>query len=200
MRDKIRGILKFVVALAIPALLIYFWVSAQKMADVQVKEFKEEKNAHPDQTATTVTNYELKEVDDANTIKWHLQAKAGIMQAETKDVMLSEVKVEYFDGPKLKMRMSAPKGTANETTRLVRLGSDDKSHVICEGEEGKSRMEASKVELNKDNHFEATGGVNILWPGVAKVTGDSAVGRLDKGAQLEKIKIVGNTHSFMGHM
>lgn len=200
MRDKIRGILKFVVALAIPSLLIYFWVSAQKMADTEVTSFKEEKKAHPDQSVTTVTNYELKEVDDANTVKWHLQAKEGVMQPETKDVMLSEVKVEYFDGPKLKMRMSAPKGAANETTRLVRLGSDDKNHVICEGEEGKSRMEASKVELTKDNQFKAEGGVNILWPGVAKVTGDTAHGHLDKGAQLDKIKIVGNTHSFMGHM
>ncbi|CAN5153608.1 hypothetical protein BH10CYA1_BH10CYA1_30750 [soil metagenome] len=200
MRDKIRGVFKFVVALAIPALLIYFWISAQKMADDQVKDFKDEKSKNPDQTATTVTNYELKEVDDANTVKWHLQAKGGTMQAETKDVALVEVKVEYFDGPKLKMRMSAPTGLANESTRLVKLTSDDKSHVICEGEEGKSRLEASKVELNKDNQFMATGGVNILWPGVAKVTGDKCTGHLDKGAQFENIKIVGNTHSFMGHM
>ncbi len=200
MRDKIRGFIKFVVALAIPALLIYFWISAQKMADIQVKDFKEEKSLHPDQTATTVTNYELKEVDDANTVKWHLQAKGGTMKADTKDVALVEVKVEYFDGPKLKMRMSAPTGLANETTRLVSLTSDDKSHVICEGEEGKSRLEASEVNLDKENKFIARGGVNILWPGVAKVTGDTCTGHLDKGAQFENIKIVGNTHSFMGHM
>ena len=200
MRDKIRGVIKFVVAIAIPALLVYFWISAQKMAETQVKDFKEEKNAHPDQTSTTVTNYELKEVDDANTVKWHLQAKDGTMKADTKDVYLNEVKVEYFDGPKLKMRMSAPSGMANESTRQVSLQSKDKQHVICEGEEGKSRLEASEVNLDKENKFIARGGVNILWPGVAKVTGDTCSGHLDKGAQFENIKIVGNTHSFMGHI
>ncbi len=200
MRDKIRAVLRWVIALAIPAVLVYFWTSAQKMADVEVQNFKDEKNKNPDATATTVTNYQLKEVDDSNQVKWHLTAKEGILQAVTKDVALSEVRVEYFDGKKLKMRFSAPAGLANESTRLVLLNSDDKTHVICEGEEGKSRLEASKVELNKNNQFRATGGVNILWPGVAKVTGDNASGTLDKGAQMENLKIVGKTHSFLGHM
>jgi hypothetical protein len=199
MREQIRGIIKWIVAVSIPVVIFYLLYSAQHMADQKIADFQKEKTDNPDAINTTVSNYELKEVDDSNTVKWHLTAKEGIMTA-SKDVDLSDVCVEYFDGTKLKMRMSAPKGMANENTRLVHLLSDSKTHVICEGEEGKSRLEASKVELNKKNEFLASGGVNILWPGVAKVTGDHASGHLDKGAQLENIKIMGNTHSFMGHM
>lgn len=199
MPSKLLSFLKVLGALAVPIVIGYLFFYSQKMADTEVESFKKEKKANPDTASTTVSNYQLKEVNDSNEVRWQLVAKEGIL-APSKDVALSEVRVEYFDGKKLKMRLSAPTGSANESTRLVKLSSSDKQQVIAEGEEGKSRLEASKVELNKNNQFTATGGVNILWPGVAKVTGDHASGSLDKGAQLEKIKIVGNTHALLGHM
>ncbi|HEY9677085.1 MAG TPA: LPS export ABC transporter periplasmic protein LptC [Drouetiella sp.] len=197
MKEKLQGFLKFVLALAVPGMLIYFWISAQKMADVEVDKFTKDKAEHPDQSNTTVKNYELKEVNDANEMKWHLRASEGVMQNETKDVQLKDVSVEYYNDKKIKMKMSAPKGMANETTRLVNLGGDDKNRVICEGDEGKSRMEANFLTLDKENKFTANGGVNILWTGVAKVTGNKATGNIDKTAQLQNIKVIGNTHSYM---
>ena len=57
-------------------------------------------------------------------------------------------------------------------------------------------METSRLELTKKNGFKATGGVNIVWSGVAKVTGDYATGVFGK-KELEDLKIIGNTHAII---
>lgn len=189
-----KSTLKFIAALSIPACLIYFWYYSNEQARIEMESYQKEQKANPLQDKVTIENYQLKEVDDGNHVRWQLVADLGTMHAATKDVNLEKVKVEYFDGPKLKMRLRAPVGLANESTRKVRLDADKQARVIAEGEEGKGRMEASKVELTKKNQFEATGGVNIDMPGVAKVTGNHAQGEFGKGG-IQKLRIIGNTHS-----
>lgn len=96
-----------------------------------------------------IQNYELKEVDDSNKIKWILAAKKGIMEADTKDVNLTGVHMNYFDGDVVKMKVVAPVGVANDKTHKVLLNSDAKEKVVAEGEAGKSRLETSRLELEK---------------------------------------------------
>ncbi|MBA3859765.1 MAG: hypothetical protein C0507_22895 [Cyanobacteria bacterium PR.3.49] len=189
-----KNTLKFIAALSIPGLLIYFWYYSKEQARIEMESYQQEQKANPLQDRVTIDNYQLKEVDDSNQVRWQLVAKSGTMNSGTKDVNLEDVMVEYFDGKKLKMRLKAPVGLANESTRKVRLDADKDSRVVAEGEEGKGTMTASKVELTKKNQFEATGGVNIIMPGVAKVTGNSAVGSFGKGG-IEKLRVIGNTHS-----
>lgn len=189
-----KNTLKFIAALSIPGLLIYFWYYSKEQARIEMESYQQEQKANPLQDRVTIDNYQLKEVDDSNQVRWQLVAKSGTMNSGTKDVNLEDVMVEYFDGKKLKMRLKAPIGLANESTRKVRLDADKDSRVVAEGEEGKGTMTASKVELTKKNQFEATGGVNIIMPGVAKVTGNSAVGSFGKGG-IEKLRVIGNTHS-----
>ena len=186
--------LKFIAALSIPGLLIYFWYYSKEQARIEMESYQQEQKANPLQDRVSIDNYQLKEVDDSNQVRWQLVAKSGTMNSGTKDVNLEDVMVEYFDGKKLKMRLKAPVGLANESTRKVRLDADKDSRVVAEGEEGKGTMTATKVELTKKNQFEATGGVNIIMPGVAKVTGNSAVGSFGKGG-IEKLRVIGNTHS-----
>jgi hypothetical protein len=71
--------------------------------------------------------------------------------------------------------------------------------VEAEGEEGKVKLTAKKIELNKKNQFQATGGVNIIWPGVAKVIGNLAEGVLSSG-NLDNVKVIGNTHALIGSL
>ena len=189
-----KNTLKFIAALSIPGLLIYFWYYSKEQARIEMESYQQEQKANPLQDRVSIDNYQLKEVDDSNQVRWQLVAKSGTMNSGTKDVNLEDVMVEYFDGKKLKMRLKAPVGLANESTRKVRLDADKDSRVVAEGEEGKGTMTATKVELTKKNQFEATGGVNIIMPGVAKVTGNSAVGSFGKGG-IEKLRVIGNTHS-----
>lgn len=189
-----KNTLKFIAALSIPGLLIYFWYYSKEQARIEMESYQQEQKANPLQDRVSIDNYQLKEVDDSNQVRWQLVAKSGTMNSSTKDVNLVDVMVEYFDGKKLKMRLKAPVGLANESTRKVRLDANKDSQVVAEGEEGKGTMTASKVELTKKNQFEATGGVNIIMPGVAKVTGNSAVGSFGKGG-IEKLRVIGNTHS-----
>ncbi len=189
--------MKLILALAIPTGLISFWLYAQHEAKVDVDQYKEEQKEHPNSNKIQVENYELKEIDDNNTLKWRLMAMHGESDPETKDVDLTEVNVDYFDGKKIKMRLSAPTGLANEATKKVELRSTSARRVTCEGEEGKSELAANKVELMKKNQFAATGGVNIVWPGVAKVTGDRAEGSL-ANTDLNNLKVIGHTHASIG--
>ena len=168
MRSKISGALKFIAALAIPVGIYSFWNYSQKQADVQVEEYQKMQKEHPDTDNITVDNYELKEVDDNDQVRWQLLAKQGIMEPVSKNVALNTVQVSYFDDKKLKMRISAPTGMANEVTHIVKLDAVQGNRVLAEGEDGKAKMDATKVELTKKNQFIATGGVNIVWPGVAK--------------------------------
>jgi LPS export ABC transporter protein LptC len=192
-----QNLLKLLLALAIPTALIGFWLYAQHEAKVDVESYKEEQKEHPNSNKIRVENYELKEIDDFNHLKWRLMAMHGESDPETKDVNLTDVNVDYFDGKKIKMRLSAPTGLANEATKKVELLASGSKRVTCEGEEGKSEMRANKVELMKKNQFAATGGVNIVWPGVAKVTGDRAEGSL-ANTDLNNLKVIGNTHASIG--
>jgi len=192
-----KSTLKFIAAVSIPGVLIYFWYYSNEQARIEMESYKQEQKANPLQDRVSIDNYQLKEVDDSNQVRWQLVAKSGTINSVTKDVNLQQVLVEYFDGTKLKMRLSAPVGIANEATRKVRLDADKGTLVVAQGEEGKGTMTASKVELTKKNQFEATGGVNIDMPGVAKVTGNHAVGSFGKGGGIQNLRVIGNTRSLV---
>lgn len=196
---KLKGYLKVLFALAIPGALIGLFFYSQQQANKEVAEYQRHAKEHPSADKISIENYELKEVTDANQMRWQLIAKQGVLEPNTKDVLLRDVTVSYFDGDQIKMRLSAPAGIANENTHLVKLGADDKHRVIAQGGEGKGTLDAAKVELKEKNKFLATGGVNIVFPGVAKVSGSTATGSLEKSADLKNFKIVGNTHALLGH-
>jgi len=191
-----KNTLKFIAALSIPGLLIYFWYYSKEQARIEMETYQKEQKENPLQDRVSIDNYQLKEVDDSNQVRWQLVARSGTMHSGTKDVNLEDVLVEYFDEKKLKMRLRAPIGLANESTRKVRLDALKDTKVTAEGEEGKGTMVTSKLELTKKNQFEATGGVTIVMPGVAKVTGNNAVGFFGKSG-IEKLRVIGNAHSLV---
>jgi len=186
-------------AISIPAAIMAFWFYAMNEANKQVKEFNAAQKVRPNTDETVIQNYELKEVDDANQVRWLLAAERGVLEPISHDVNLTHVHVDYMDGKVLKMRVSAPIGHTNENTRLVNLSSSGNKLVEAEGEEGKVKLTAKKIELNKKNQFQATGGVNIIWPGVAKVIGNLAEGVLSSG-NLDNVKVIGNTHALIGSL
>ncbi|HIN64184.1 MAG TPA: LPS export ABC transporter periplasmic protein LptC, partial [Candidatus Obscuribacterales bacterium] len=191
-----KNTLKFVAALSIPAGLTYFWYYSNEQARIEMESYKKEQKENPLQDRVSIDNYELKEVDDQNNLRWQLTAKSGTMLTATKDVNLTEVVVVYYKDKQVKMRLTAPSGVANEGSRKVMLDSNKTTRVVAEGEPGKGRMESSKLELTKKNQFTATGGVNIDMPGVAKVTGNQAVGEFAKGG-IRNVRVIGNTHSIV---
>jgi hypothetical protein len=195
-----RNSSKLIGALAIPAVIIAFWFYAQNEANQQVQEFDKAQKIRPNTDETTITNYELKEVDDSNQVRWLLAAKTGALEPVSHDVNLKEVHVDYMDGKTLKMRISAPIGQTNEVTRLVTLAGIGDNRVSACGEEGKVKLEAAKVELDKKNQFQATGNVNIVWSNAARVIGDTAFGALgSKGSNdLSNVKLIGHTHALIG--
>lgn len=186
---------KLILALSILGGIVGLLYYAQWSATIEEKNFKAQRDANPTASNIAFTNYELKEVDDANHVRWILNAKTGTLIKDTKDVNLSGISMKFLDGDAVKMMISAPVGRANTETRHVELSSGQGQRVIAEGEEGKSRMEMEKLELEKKNQFKATGGVNIAM-GVAKVTGNYATGRFGK-KELEDLKIIGNTHAII---
>lgn len=187
--------LKLVGALAIPSGLIWLFIHSQNAANKAVQEYNEDKVKNPSAENVTINNYQLKEVDDGNHIRWHLSAKTGTVGTSNHDVSLTDVNVEYYDGPNIKMRLAAPIGDANENTKQVVLSGAQGRPVIAEGGlDGKAHLEAAKVELTKKNQFLATGDVNIFLPGVAKVHGDQAEGSTDLSS-VKDLKIRGNTRT-----
>lgn len=188
---------RFIAALAIPLLLFSFWRYANEKATTMVGQTKADLKTRTNQDKITVEDYTLKEVNDSNEMKWLLVAKSGVVDPVTKDVNLSTVHVDYYDGQTLKMRLTAPTGIANENTKMTKLLSSKNQKVECDGEGGKAKLLAYQVELKNKNQFLATGGVNIVWPGVAKVSGNVAEGSL-KSTDLKNFKIVGNTHAWIG--
>jgi LPS export ABC transporter protein LptC len=196
-----KNAILLVVALAIPVLLVMFWNYANTRARTTVDAAKGELHNNKNQENITVDEYQLKEVNDSNQLRWMLNAVRGVMNPSTKDVDLETVHVDYFDSEtgKMKMRLTSPIGKANEGTKQIALYSNEKVKVEAEGEDGKAKLLAAKVELIKNNQFLATGGVNIVWPGVAKVTGDRAEGSL-ASTDLKNFKIMGNTHASIGGM
>ncbi|MBY0356572.1 MAG: LPS export ABC transporter periplasmic protein LptC [Candidatus Obscuribacterales bacterium] len=189
-----RNAVKLVAALSIPAGIVWFFIYSQEQARIEVENYQKEQKANPTSEGMVVNDYQLKEVDDYNHVRWQLVAKKGSMAPNNRDVLLDSVIVEYFDGPNVKMRISAPKGEANQETRYVKLISADNKKVETMGDGGKSKFEASIVELIKKNQFIASGGVIIEWSEVAKVTGNTASGNIDSSG-ISNVKVAGNTHS-----
>jgi hypothetical protein len=193
-----NAVLKLLLALSIPTVLVGFFTYSQHQANLEVEEYQKFQKLHPAAKNITVDNYELKEVDDSNQIRWHLQAEHGTMMSDSRDVALEKVTIQYYDGNKVKMSLCAPTGLANESTKLIKLDAQGDKRVECTGEDGKSKLDAQKVELMKKNQFKATGGVTILYPGVAKVTGATVIGSLEKSADLKNFTITGGTHALIG--
>lgn len=187
----------WVLALAIPGAIMALWFYAKNEAEREVGITASAIKKDPINEKLRVSDYQLKEIDDNNHLRWRLMAQQGTTDPITRDVDLQKVDVDYYDGGKIKMRLCAPIGLANESTKIVELHADNTTRVMCEGEDGKAKLAATKVELIKKNQFQATGDVNIVWPGVAKVSGDRAEGSL-ASTTLSKLKIVGNTHASIG--
>jgi hypothetical protein len=193
-----RNIFKFLIAMAIPAAIGYvFWYS-QEQANREVEAYKKEQKARgPIKEEVTINNYAMKEIDDANRVRWQLVASTGKLKENGRDVEMTDVKVEYFDPvtKDLKMRLVAPYGTGDQQTKYVKLMSKDGQKVVAEGQGGKTKFTSTTVELIKKDQFLATGGVNIDWPGVAKVSGDSATGATNLSGGPKNFKVMGNTHA-----
>lgn len=193
-----RSTMKLVFALAIPASIAWFFVYSQQQATIEVDKLKKEQQAHPMEEKTVIENYGIKEIDDLNRIRWQLTARSGTLMPNGKDVELEDVKVEYYDPTtrELKMRLVAPFGQADQSTKYVKLQAKNGKNVMAEGGQGaKTKFSSRIVELIKKNQFLATGGVIIDWPGVAKVSGDSASGLTDLSSGPKNFKVVGNTHA-----
>ena len=105
-----RGFIKFIAALAIPGGIIWWFISAQQQANQEVEQYKKEQQEHPTSQNVVIDNYELKEVDDHNQIRWQLKAKRGTIETKSQVVLLEHIRIEYYDGPALKMRLTAPTG------------------------------------------------------------------------------------------
>ena len=190
-----HGSIKVLAALAIPAFIAWFFVYSQQQANLEVDKYRQEQKVHPTAANVIINNYGLKEIDDSNHIRWQLTAKTGTMAGNNQDVILEGVKMDYFDPQThaIKMALTAPYGTANQVTRFVKLKSEKGQKVLAEGAGGKSKFECAYMELTKNNQFMANGGVIINWPGVAKVSANSATGTTDMADGPKNLKLVGNT-------
>ena len=189
----VRNTVKFVGAVSIPAALIWGFLAAKQGADKEYESETKKMRERPTSQGTVTTDFQLKEVDDNNTLRWQLVAKKG-KTADNKTVDVEDVNVKYFDGPNVKMLISAPIGRVESQTRYVKMMSAKGHRVRGEGDNGKSVFEAETIELDKKNQFIATGGVIIEWTEVAKVTGNTARGNMDKGG-IKNVKVIGNTHA-----
>ncbi|MCW5823376.1 MAG: LPS export ABC transporter periplasmic protein LptC [Cyanobacteria bacterium TGS_CYA1] len=194
--NKIKPFLKMMLALGILGGIVGSIYYAQIHADIEMKKFQESSKSTDPEDTITIDNYELKEVDDTNALKWILTAKKAILEPATRLVDLKEIEVKYYSGPNISMRLQSPLGKANEATKVVTLTANEKAKVIGIGEENKSRLETKAMELRKKNEFVCTGGVNIDWPGVAKVTGNTAQGTISS-SKMQNMLIKGNTHSIL---
>lgn len=190
---RVRNTVKFLGAISIPLAIVGAFMAAKNAADKQYESEIDVMKAKPTGEGTVVKDYELKEVDDNNTIRWQLVANKGAT-TDNKNIAVEGVKIKYFDGPNVKMLVSAPVGNVDGETRFVKLMSKDGHRVHGEGDGGKSVFDAETIELDKKNQFFATGGVIIEWAEVAKVTGNEARGKLDKGG-IQDVKIIGHTHA-----
>lgn len=190
------GVMKLLLALGILLGIVGLVYYAQTKADEEIKQFAKEQKENKALEAVTIENYELKEIGDDNQVHWRLIAKQGTMDPSTKDVALSEVNVNYYKEGKVTMQLDAPLGKANELTRIIVLKSQGDKPVLVTGNEKNASLQTKELELTKNNQFKATGGVNIMWPGVAKVTGNNAHGSFTKG-NLDKLVICGNTHALI---
>lgn len=189
----VRNTIKFVGAISIPVGIVWGFIAAKQGAEKEYAEQVQSMKEHPTATGSTVSDYELKEVDDNNVTRWQLVAKKG-STTDNKKFLVEAVTMKYFDGPNVKMLVSAPAGNVDAESRFVKLLSAKGHRVRGEGDGGKSVFEAETVELDKNNQFFATGGVIIEWAEVAKVTGNEARGKIEKNG-IQNVKVRGNTHA-----
>src|SRR5579883_760443 len=134
---------KYGVALAIPSLIVWAWFSAKNAADIEMTKYKAEQANNPTTKNVIVKDYELKEVDDSNRIRWQLKAKQGKVLGDTNSqVALEGVTMIYKDPEtgETKMSLMAPEGEANQVTRFVRLTGKGKDRVSAIGQGGKAQM------------------------------------------------------------
>lgn len=186
---------KLIAALSIPMGMAWIFWYSQRTADIEYREFEKSQKENPIADRVVVSNYEIKEVDASNVVKWRLVAKKGSTD-EAGITHLEDVDVSYYeDGTgAVKVRLIAPSGEAEQSTHYVKLTSSNGKRVNCQGDSGKLTLTADTVELTKKNQFTASGGVTIVFDGVAKVTGNQADGKLDAGGVKDFI-IRGNTHA-----
>lgn len=192
---KVKPALKLLLALGILMGLSGFIYYAQLEAEKQMDEFERTKDPKTMSNNIVVNDYQLKEVDANNQPRWHLQAKKGVRQPNTRLVDLENVEVKYYADGAVSLKLSAPIGQANEISRKIKLTSNKSGKVLGIGVEKQTRMETKEMVLTKKNQFLATGGVNIDWPGVAKVTGDKAEGIMSATKFIDHLIIRGNTHA-----
>lgn len=194
--EKLKPFLKFVLAIGILLGLSGFIYFAHQQATVEWEAFeKDESNKDSMTNEIRIDNYELKEVDDNEQLKWILSAKSGILEPKTKDVNLKEIVVKYFNEGEVSMTISAPQGIANELTRKILLTSNKTAKVMGIGAKKNTKLITDKLELTKINQFSASGGVNIEWPGVAKVTGKTAEGVMSPTKFVDKLVLRGDVHA-----
>ena len=191
----LKPFLKLVLALGILFGLVGWIYYAHNEAEKQYRTFEDTKDDATFSSDTVVNNYELKEVDGKQQKKWELLAKKGIREKATKVVKLEEVEVKYYNEGKLSLMLKAPIGNADETSRQIKLTSNKTEKVKGIGVEKQTSIETREMELTKNNQFKATGGVNIEWPGVAKVKGNEAEGVMSATKFIEQLVIRGNTHA-----
>lgn len=191
----VRNTVRFVGALSIPAVLIGFFYYSKTMADREYKTTASKLTSDKTANQTQVDNYELKEVDDSNQVKWMLLATKGATE-DNKKYDLVNVHMKYYDGPNVKMQISAPTGKVDSDTKFTTLYSDKSHRVKGDSDDGKSIFESDTVELDKNNKFFATGNVIIEWANDARVTGNEARGKLDKDG-LKEVKVHGHTHALV---
>lgn len=191
------GTLKLAAALTILFGLVYLVWYAHQQAEEEMRRFNAEQSEKNKDSSVTVDNYELTEISNDNQMRWRLRAGSGVVEPSSKDVALSKVEVIFYKDGKDSMLLTAPTGKVNEISRKIILTAKEKELVVAIGIDDKKRLEAKHLELTKKNEFKATGGVNIVLPGVAKVSGDTAEGGLS-GSSMGKMCVRGNTHSVIG--
>lgn len=185
--------LKVILAVSIPLVIAACFIYSQRMANQEIDALRREYKQRPSSQHVVINNYTMYEMDEKNPRHWSLVATRGEM-LNNDQVQLTGVKMEYYDQNTVKMRVVAPEGEANGVTKDVVLRGTGTARVDAMGAGGKANMSAQRIELTKKNQFVATGGVSIVWPSVAKVTGDMATGRIDL-SDFKDFKIVGNTHA-----
>lgn len=193
----IRKYWKVVLALSFPIFVTWVFFYSKEMAEKESEKLAAEQALHPTTKNPVIENYEMKEVDGQNRIRWQLKAAKGTALGDmNQEVALNGVQMTYVDPDTQlpKLVLIAPEGSANAATKYVKLTSAGGKKVEAKGSDGKLDFVTQTLELEKDNKFKATGGVNINWPEVAKVTGDSATGVIDL-PDFKNFKIVGRTHA-----